>query len=264
MAVRYAVYFAPNPLDTGSTSAELHKVMVSLLGRDALTGEAVPLCVPQGFTEEEWRGVVKTPAHYGLHATLKAPFELVRAGIRATLMRYVAEIASHFVPFSLPKMQLAWIPDHSAVKSVGNREIVDGEIERGFFALVPEKPSSLLPFLERACVMDLDTFRAPLSSEDIARRHLNTERERNYLAMWGYHRVLEDFCFHITLTGSIANMALRDRVQDVLEKALVNVIERPLTFDSIVLFRQQRRTLPFVAVQRFQFSTIQQEKEHAQ
>ncbi|MFI3270615.1 MAG: phosphonate C-P lyase system protein PhnG [Pseudomonadota bacterium] len=96
MAVRYAVYFAPNPqhcLGMESTSVVLHEVMTPLFGRDGLTGEAVPLCVPQGFTEKEWRSLVKTPAHYGLHATLKAPFELARAGVRATLMRSVAETA---------------------------------------------------------------------------------------------------------------------------------------------------------------------------
>lgn len=272
MAVRYAVYFAPNPqncLDEGSTSAELHKVMTSLFGRDGLTGEVVPLCVPEGFTEEEWREVVKTPAHYGLHATLKAPFVLARAGVRPSLMRAVASIASSFTPFALPKMQLAWIADHSVEQKVAVQDGAESqdehEMERGFFALVPEHAGSLLPFLERACVIDLDSFRAPLSSEDMVRRHVNSERERNYLVMWGYHRVLEDFRFHITLTGSIADMALRERVREVLEKALVHVIDRPLCVDSIVLFRQERRTLPFTAVQRFHFSTIQhQEEKNAQ
>ncbi len=262
MAVRYAVYFAPNPqncLDMGRTSAVLHEVMTPLFGRDGLTGESVPLCVPEDFTETEWSAVVKTPAYYGLHATLKAPFELAQAGVRPALMRTVAEIASHFVPFDVPKMQLAWIADHSVPTGAEAHE--EAEMERGFFALVPESPSSLLPFLERACVMDLDGFRAPISSDDIARRHVTTERERNHLVMWGYHRVLEDFRFHITLTGSIADAALRERVQAVLEKALVDVIGKPLTVDSIVLFRQARRTLPFTAVRRFNFSTIQQQEE---
>lgn len=70
MPARYAVYYAPSAGDA------LHQAVTPLLGRDALGGLNVPQATPPGVDPVFWKAVTRVPAHYGLHATLKAPFEL--------------------------------------------------------------------------------------------------------------------------------------------------------------------------------------------
>ena len=165
MPARYAVYYAPSAGDA------LHQAVTPLLGRDALGGLNVPQATPPGVDPVFWKAVTRVPAHYGLHATLKAPFELRHSGMDSQLLRSTGEVASRFLPFAIPSLSLAYL----------------GKEEKGFYALVPSTKCSLLSFLERACVMDLDAFRAPLKTEDVARRgHLSLE-ERSNLYMWGYH-----------------------------------------------------------------------------
>ena len=138
-----------------------------------------------------------------------------------------------------------------------------GKEEKGFYALVPSTKCSLLSFLERACVMDLDAFRAPLKTEDVARRgHLSLE-ERSNLYMWGYHRVLDSFQFHITLTDGIADAGLRALVGAGLRKALEGVLDAPLRIDALTLFKQENRNRPFSAVARLPFANVQTAQETA-
>ena len=74
MPARYAVYYAPSAGDA------LHQAVTPLLGRDALGGLNVPQATPPGVDPVFWKAVTRVPAHYGLHATLKAPFELRHSG----------------------------------------------------------------------------------------------------------------------------------------------------------------------------------------
>ena len=67
MPARYAVYYAPSAGDA------LHQAVTPLLGRDALGGLNVPQATPPGVNPVFWKGITRVPAHYGLHATLKAP-----------------------------------------------------------------------------------------------------------------------------------------------------------------------------------------------
>ena len=76
----------------------------------------------------------------------------------------------------------------------------------GFIAVVPAEPSAELERLAADCVSEFDAFRAPLTAEDRARRNpsMLTPRQREYLDRWGYPYVMEDFRFHMTLTGRLA------------------------------------------------------------
>ena len=66
---RCAFYWVPAP------GSEEHRLLTPLLGRDILTGETVPQIVPEGLDPASWAAMTETAAHYGVHATLKAPFE---------------------------------------------------------------------------------------------------------------------------------------------------------------------------------------------
>lgn len=241
MSARYAVYYAPAATDA------LHQSVTPLLGYDALIGKNVPQITPPDVDVALWKVLTRVPAHYGLHATLKAPFELRHPGMENALLRAVEEVASRFLPFDAPSLSLAYL----------------GKEEKGFYALVPGGRCLLLSFLERACVMDLDAFRAPLRTEDVARRGNLTFRERSNLYMWGYHRVLDAFRFHITLTDAIPDAGRRARVGESLRAALEGVLGAPLRIDALTLFRQENRNRPFAEVARFPFANIASSQETA-
>lgn len=103
MPARYAVYYAPSAGDA------LHQAMTPLLGRDALGGLNVPQATPPGVDPVFWKAVTRVPAHYGLHATLKAPFELRHSGMDSQLLRSTGEVASRFLPFAIPSLSLAYL-----------------------------------------------------------------------------------------------------------------------------------------------------------
>ena len=138
MPARYAVYYAPSAGDA------LHQAVTPLLGRDALGGLNVPQATPPGVDPVFWKAVTRVPAHYGLHATLKAPFELRHSGMDSQLLRSTVKWRPASCPLQFRPCSLAYL----------------GKEEKGFYALVPSTKCSLLSFLERACVMDLDAFRA--------------------------------------------------------------------------------------------------------
>ena len=75
----------------------------------------------------------------------------------------------------------------------------------GFIAVMPGKPSAELELLAADCTRDFDPFRAPLTPEDRERRNPSklTPRQREGLERWGYPYVMEDFRFHMTLTGRL-------------------------------------------------------------
>ena len=75
----------------------------------------------------------------------------------------------------------------------------------GFIAVVPAKPSVELLQLAADVTREFDSFRAPLTPQDRARRNPEklTPRQREYLDRWGYPYVMEEFRLHMTLTGRL-------------------------------------------------------------
>jgi hypothetical protein len=86
---------------------------------------------------------------------------------------------------------------------------------------------------------EFDTFRAPLTAEDRARRNPSklTPRQRGYLDRWGYPYVMEDFRFHMTLTGRL-DAERREPVIAMLRSNFAESGLRTLAIDRIALFRQ--------------------------
>jgi hypothetical protein len=75
----------------------------------------------------------------------------------------------------------------------------------GFIAVVPAQPSPRLQQLAADATREFDSFRAPLTSKDRARRNPDklTPRQCEYLDRWGYPCAMEEFRFHMTLTGRL-------------------------------------------------------------
>jgi putative phosphonate metabolism protein len=211
---RYAIYYA------AEADSALSRFGAELLGYDAHTGSELP------FTDEalrlatDWREVTADPRKYGFHGTLKAPMALASGKTEAELSAACAAFAGK--ARSIPVI----------------RPIVDSI--SGFIAMIPAEPVGELQQLAADCARDFDTFRAPLTAEDRARRNpakLN-ERQRDYLDRWGYPYVMEEFRFHMTLTGRL-DADRRGPIIEMLRRRFAGLRLDALAIDRISLFRQE-------------------------
>lgn len=181
MTTRHALYFAPAP---GSAWWQAGS---QWLGRCAATGQALAQPTVPDIPPDTLARLTATPARYGWHATLKAPFVLAPGTPRGTLGTRLAVLCQQFAAFELPPL---------TVTHLGN-----------FLALVPASESSTLQSVANACVTQLHDLAAPLPPAELARRRqggLNT-RQDELLQTWGYPHVLEQFRFHFSLTGPLTH-----------------------------------------------------------
>lgn len=181
MSTRHALYFAPAP---GSAWWQAGS---QWLGRCAATGQALAQPAMPGVPPDTLARLTATPARYGWHATLKAPFVLAPGAARHTLGTRLAALCQQFPAFELPPLTVA---------QLGN-----------FLALVPAYESPALQRVADACVTRLHDLAAPLPPVELARRRqggLNA-RQDELLQTWGYPHVLEQFRFHFSLTGPLTH-----------------------------------------------------------
>ena len=207
---RYAIYYAP------SADSALHRFGSTMLGYDAASGDDLPF--PAGVTPD-WREVTADPRKYGFHATLKAPMALAEGKSEAELVAACAAFAG----------RARRIP------------VIDPVVDAisGFIAVIPAKPSDDLQQLAADCTRDFDAFRAPLTPEDRARRNPArlSARQCEYLDRWGYPYVMEEFRFHMTLTGRLNDERRGPIVAWLRERFAETGIAR-LAVDRLALFRQ--------------------------
>lgn len=210
---RYAIYFA-----AGADSA-LSRFGAELLGYDAYTGNELAFTADALRVAPDWRDVSADPRKYGFHATLKAPMALTSGRTEAELMAACAAFACKERP--LPVI----------------RPIVDSI--SGFIAVIPAEPVEALQELAADCVRDFDSFRTELTAEDRARRRPEklSERQRDYLDRWGYPYVMEEFRFHMTLTGRL-DAERRGPILEMLRERFAALKIDALVIDRIALFRQ--------------------------
>ncbi|MVT51061.1 DUF1045 domain-containing protein [Bradyrhizobium yuanmingense] len=210
---RYAIYYA-----AGRDSA-LSRFGAELLGYDAYTGDELPFPQQALQAAPDWREVSADPRKYGFHATLKAPMALAPGKTEAELLAACAAFAGRTRPF--PAI----------------RPVVDAI--SGFIAVIPAEPVEALQQLAADCVREFDLFRAPLTTEDRARRKPErlSERQRDYLDRWGYPYVMEEFRFHMTLTGRL-DAERRGPILQMLRTRFVALGIETLAIDRIALFRQ--------------------------
>ncbi|CUH75131.1 DUF1045 domain-containing protein [Tropicibacter naphthalenivorans] len=204
---RYAIYHTPAPGAFAAFGA-------AWLGWDAARGVAV--AAPDvGPLPRPVHEITERPRKYGLHATIKAPFRLAEGCSEADLDAALARFAATQRAVSM-ELELARLG--------------------GFLALVPSEPCPALRDLAAAVVRDLDGFRAPLTKAELARRRqkrLSPEQEQNLLD-WGYPGVMDQFRFHITLTGNLRRAEIAP-VQETLETTLMPLVPNPYPLDSLTL-----------------------------
>ncbi len=188
------------------------------------------------FGDDWFARVAESPRRYGFHATLKAPFRLAAGtsfeDLHGELERYCRAQA----PWMLPALKVCLLGD--------------------FLALVPESNDKRVESIAAECVMRFDRFRAPLESEDLARRR--PERldptELRMLHHWGYPYVLDLFRFHLSLTGPLGNAdSKKVATLSVEASKSISRLGRP-RFDAISVFEEPQPGADFRLVQRVEFS----------
>jgi putative phosphonate metabolism protein len=225
---RWAVYYAP------PAAHPLWDAGCRWLGRDPASDAIHD--PPSWLAAEQWRALVSKPAHYGLHGTLRAPMRLTAGQRPADLRDLVASLAAAWTPFNLPQLTVQRLDD--------------------FIALCPTAPCPELDALARDCVRALDELRAPLNADERARRRPDrlTARQLELLETWGYPFVLEEFRFHLTLSGRLTPMSPEqaDDLEHRLAMLFMPALSEPLPVDSLALYRQ-RGDKPFRLVERLPF-----------
>ena len=105
-----------------------------------------------------------------------------------------------------------------------------------FLALRPLGDETALNALAAACVEALDPFRAPAGEAELARRRANglSPAQDANLMRWGYPFVMDQFRFHITLTGRLSDDVLPE-VEQALQQALTPLLPRPFTITDLAL-----------------------------
>lgn len=230
-APRYAIYYATAP------GSALERFGAHLLGYDAFSGEALPFPNGMDSTVSGWREITRDPRKYGFHATLKAPMALAGGKTEAELLAACEAFARS--PRAIP-----------VIKPVVN-EIGD------FIAVAPSQRSAELEQLAADAVSALDSFRAALTPVDRARRNPErlTPRQRDYLDRWGYPYVMEEFRFHMTLTGRLPDER-RAAVLAELRQRFATLELAELAIDAIAVFRQPDAKSRFRIVKRFELTRV--------
>ncbi|MDK3019002.1 DUF1045 domain-containing protein [Pseudodonghicola flavimaris] len=206
---RYAVYYAP------PVNADWGRFITRWLGWDMETGREMPHPeapeLPLPVAE-----ITATPRKYGAHATIKPPFRLAAGQSRVALEAACAALCRDLAPLRLDGLELA---------RLGR-----------FLALRPCGDQAALNALAARVVEALDPFRAPAPEAELARRRaagLSPAQEAN-LIRWGYPYVMEEFRFHITLTGKLA----KDRLAAVdahLGRNLAPLLPAPFAIADLAL-----------------------------
>ena len=217
---RYAIYYVCAP------GSDLDRFGARLLGYDALSGDRLPFPDDVLQLVPDWRDLTRDPRKYGFHATLKAPLPLAPGKTEAGLLAACESFAG--TPRPIPLI----------------RPVVDSI--SGFIAVVPAEPSTELERLAADCVREFDSFRAPLAAEERARRNppALTARQREHLDRWGYPYVMEDFRFHMTLTGRL-DAGRREPILTMLRDRFAVIGLAALAIDRIAVFRQDNAASRF-------------------
>ncbi|THD76713.1 DUF1045 domain-containing protein [Thalassobius vesicularis] len=203
---RFAVYFAPEP-------GLLAEFGADWLGWDLAKGQPAEHPVIEGL---DIAALTATPRKYGLHGTIKPPFRLAEGTDSPALEAAVAALCAILRPLTLDGLELTRLG--------------------GFLALTVTGDTAPLSTLAAHVVRDLDSFRAPPSEAELLRRRKAnlSPRQEELLTRWGYPYVMEEFRFHITLTGKMPRNHA-ETVHQQMDPVIAPLLPRPFVVSSLCL-----------------------------
>ncbi|MDR1125369.1 MAG: DUF1045 domain-containing protein [Deltaproteobacteria bacterium] len=236
---RYAVYFVPGP------ASRLAGLANNLLGRESENARRLPQPSLPGCPPARLEAITDEPRRYGLHATLKPPFYLAPGCTEGDVVEMAGRFAAAWRPFNLSGLKIKCISS--------------------FLALVPDAPKAgnsareRLRALADAALTGFDRLRRPPTAGEIAERagRSLSPRQLDYLKRWSYPYVLEDYRFHLTLTGHLRDREEAGKIKDIFADYLAESLPLPLAIDSVCICRQQiteGRAEAFSVLERFFFA----------
>lgn len=185
------------------------------LGWNAATGErpAAPMVHGLPMPVHE---ITATPRKYGLHGTVKPPFRLAEGHRPDDLHDALGTLCAALAPVTL---------DGLALTRLGS-----------FLALTPTGDTAALTALAARVVADFDPFRAPPTEAELDKRHKAnlSARQQDLLRDWGYPYVMDQFRFHITLSGRLSPEEA-EQVRRALLPRLEDKLPRPFVIDALTL-----------------------------
>ncbi len=175
--------------------------------------------------------ITAVPRKYGFHGTLRAPFRLVADSHRQALRAAVAKLAG-----GRPRVDVGRL----VVSTIGP-----------FVALTPQGRCAALDDLAACVVRDLHPFAAAPGEDELARRRKAglSPAQDSLLAKWGYPYVLEEFHFHMTLSGPLDRRAA-EALRVVLGEHLEEILAEPFVVEDICLCGE-RADGRFELIERF-------------
>jgi len=232
-STRYAIYFSPEP------ESDLWLFGSRWLGRDSATGDKIKRLTVSAITPERQREITAAAALYGFHATIKPPFRLAKGHDLETLDEALEAFAASYQPVTLPALEVA-------------------ELD-GFIALQPTEPSERLQKLAADCVRAFDHFREPPSKMELERRRQVelSDTQRKMLDAWGYPYVMDEFRFHMTLTGRL-EAAERKAVLADLQELGKDIAGKAVCIDVLTLLQQKSAEEPFEVVKCYPLISLSQ------
>lgn len=214
---RYGIYFVPD--------GPLGKHGAAWLGWDITQGCAAAHPQVDGL---DIASLTRRPRKYGLHATLKPPMVLAQDRTLSEFIDALGQTAELLPAAALDGLDATRVGSFLALTARGDRTAVND--------------------LAAKLVTSLDRFRAPLAPDEVARRRQRTltpSQERN-LVNWGYPNVMDDFQFHITLTGPVKNAV---RIRPTVAAHFAPVLPAPLIIDHVTLVGEDQEGM-FHALER--------------
>lgn len=226
--IRVAIYFTPRP------ESDIAVAAAKWLGRDIFSQQYKNQLPPPGVSVDRFRELTASPFHYGFHGTLKPPFRLKPDRTISQLSESLEKFAEKRKVFILPEI---------ALHNLGS-----------FLCLMPTEPYPELFELAKKVVAEFDEFRLPIGAEELEKRRAAglTDNQDLMFRTWGYPYVMEEFSFHLTLSGKIRDKEEREIITSYAQSLFDGEICRNIPFDGLSLFIEENKK-PMLRIRFFAF-----------
>ena len=213
---RYAIYYIPD--------LPLFQIGSDWLGWNSIIGQETTLSA-------DHHRITDRPRKYGFHATVKPPFSL----------------ASHS---TLGELQDAFHAFCASVSPATGGTLKISRLGR-FLAMAQDVQSNEVTELVASTVSNFDKFRAPLSDQDIAKRRQRrlTPQQDALMLRWGYPYVMQEFKFHMTLTGPLAPNEI-DAIEHDANTRFREFLGQPLKITSLALLGEDSESGRFHVIEK--------------
>jgi len=236
-SMRYAISFAP------PAQSPLWLQGSRWIGWDALNGQPQAHPCFRALDPERIAELTWSPRYYGFQATIVPPFRLMEQISETDLLGALADFTACQRHMALSPLEVAEF--------------------NGSFCLRPVHHSPALHNLASHCVRAFNSYRAPLTPSELARRRaaMLSGQEKINLALWGHPYVFGQFRFHFTLTARIPEGREKEAIHAALTQVFGSLLANPLMFDALCLFVEPAAGQPMRCLHRFPFPLSSSEPE---